>query len=333
MIRRIGIVGDTVAGWLVVAAIARSMQRTRVVTLIPDAAPQSPAIAVDADFPAFLALVGLDRAAMDAARRSDRWGTRLHGSDGTMVAFLPSGGASAMPPPLALDPASGTAPRFAAAAEREWRRIGTPGAIFDTRLLAGSLQRHASAMGVVRASAPSAAWPGGMADRDDAIPLADGTTVAVDMIVDARGTPQGDGAAWRDNVVRIGGWFAHGTAPAAAEATLVQKGVSQLLQLFPREWPALPLATEYNRRMASLHAWFADAAALVDMMSRRGHPAISRQLDDRIALFRAGGRLTQAEDDPWPAAAWMSLLLACGIVPRHGGRHDATTCGGEGGTS
>lgn len=284
MIGRIAIVGDGVGGWLAAAAILRAFQSTRRVSVIAHDRTETGDIATDAGFVRFLGLLGIAD-----PPGTPHWGNRVAGPDGSTIAFVPAGGAPGGA--FATPPGAGPtlAADHAAALEAAWRRDGQPGLRCSRAVLAGVLRGHALAMGAVEA-------------RSSGDEIA-----AADLIVDTAGA---GAAAWDGRRVRIGG--ADDTPDAAA---LAQKGVSQLLQLFPSAWPAPALAGEYVRRLTSLRGWYDDAAVLRACAAGEAPPAGSARLTRRIALFAANGRLTHAEDDPLPGAAWHSLLLACGIVP------------------
>lgn len=289
MIRRVTIVGDGVTGWLAAAAILRAFGPTRQVTVVPHDPAETGAIATDADFVRFLRLLGLA-----VPPGTTHWGHRCCAPDGTVAAFVPSGGAPGGAFACPGHDEKNLATAYAAATEAAWSADGRPGLATERAVLSAYLRDRALADG---------------ARVSDTVAPADGSDLTID-------TTGAGAAGWSGQVVRIGG-----AGDTLADAAMAQKGVSQLLQLFPLHWPAPALVGEYNRRMASLAGWYADAAALRARIADGTQSPPSPRLVQRIALFAASGRLTHAEDDPLPGGAWMSLLLGCGIMPRSARRY------------
>lgn len=108
---------------------------------------------------------------------------------------------------------------------------------------------------------------------------------------------------------------AAGELPAVpwAQLSLAQKSVTQLVQLFPQQLRSTRLADEFNRRLAGWHhglAVFGEALADRDATQRSG------DLEARIALFRASGRLPTSYEDPVMPSVWAALFIQQGIIPR-----------------
>lgn len=148
------------------------------------------------------------------------------------------------------------------------------------------------------------------------IPLA-GADAVRDVAVDQHRAETAR-ASWQHNCLAIGAAAGGIDAGDGAAMARLQKGVTQLIQLFPAgSPPAPPLVQEYNRRLQSLHDWHAAALALATDHAPLPPPALmTERMRRRCALFVAAGVLTAEDDDPLPASAWVSLLMGHGESPR-----------------
>lgn len=119
--------------------------------------------------------------------------------------------------------------------------------------------------------------------------------------------------AWHGNVVAIGATFGMLDGTEGGDWALVQKGVTQLVQLLPPELSTDARRHEYNRRMASLHDQWAAAA---EIRQRRGSAAALRAPvpDPRIAFYAATGRLPASDDLAVSDVAWRALCDVHGLA-------------------
>jgi tryptophan halogenase len=95
---------------------------------------------------------------------------------------------------------------------------------------------------------------------------------------------------------------------------LLQKGITQLVQLFPARADSCIESVEYNRRMRRLQDQFADAVVYRHVMAASAGgvasiASISDELKARVTLFERTGRVAPSEGDPIPASHWAALML------------------------
>lgn len=130
--------------------------------------------------------------------------------------------------------------------------------------------------------------------------------------------------AWRGNCVAIGEAAGVVEDIDATRHSVMQKGVTQLVQLFPDKSCEHGEREEYNRLMSSRLDGVRDLAILHYALNGRNDSPIwtaskDKPLPDnlayRVALFKRRGRLASFEDDPVSEAQWLSVLFGQGVTP------------------
>lgn len=118
---------------------------------------------------------------------------------------------------------------------------------------------------------------------------------------------------WAGNCLAMG--RAAGELPAVpwAQLSLAQKSVTQLVQLFPQQLKSTRLADEFNRRMAG---WYDGLAVFGEALANRDTILRSDDLQSRIALFSASGRLPTSYEDPIMPSVWAALFIQQGVISR-----------------
>lgn len=120
--------------------------------------------------------------------------------------------------------------------------------------------------------------------------------------------------SWVENCVAIGAAAAVIADYDGAAGALLQKGITQLVQLFPARTDSRIESVEYNRRMRRLQDQFADAVVYRHAMAARAGGAasvvsVSDELKARMTLFERTGRVAPSEDDPIRTSHWAALML------------------------
>ncbi len=127
-------------------------------------------------------------------------------------------------------------------------------------------------------------------------------------------------AAWRGNVVAIGGAAALIDPVAGTQLHLAIADVARLIALFPNDRSCVAEAKEYNRQWRETTDCAFDFARL--------HYAPARPLPDRLAyrisLFESCGRVVLHDGEVFEEAQWVAAFDAFNIRAR---RHDALAQG------
>ncbi len=131
---------------------------------------------------------------------------------------------------------------------------------------------------------------------------------------------------WRGRCVALGGALGACIDWVADPWLITRRAVGHWLRLLPRRQPEAKLQDEFNRIVVAEALRLADAQCLpLAAAARRGsgwraslreHAAAAADLNERVELYRACGRLAFHEDDPLPAARWMMLLEAMDVLPQ-----------------
>jgi tryptophan 7-halogenase len=140
-------------------------------------------------------------------------------------------------------------------------------------------------------------------------------------------------AAWRGNVLSIGGAAALVDPVAGTQLHLALADVSRLIALFPNDRACAAEASEYNRRwreetdcafdFALLHTARNGVTAAPFWAEARSRPLPDR-LAHRIALFESCGRVVLHDGELFEEPQWVATLDALNI---HARRHDALAHG------
>lgn len=129
--------------------------------------------------------------------------------------------------------------------------------------------------------------------------------------------------AWDRNVVALG--LASGFLEPLESTSihLVQSGIARLVDLFPRRGFDPADIAEYNRDTEAEWTAIRDFLILHYHVNRRPEPfwrdraamAVPDSLAQRIALFRANGRITRQPHELFTEAAWLQVMIGQGIIP------------------
>lgn len=142
----------------------------------------------------------------------------------------------------------------------------------------------------------------------------------------AGGSAQGLLAApWQGRCVALGPALGEPPDLVADRWLLTRRAIGHWLRLLPTRMPSPKLRDEFNRVVLAEARRLADAQCLPLVCAAARTPGwaaavrldaeAAELLNDRIDLYRASGRLSFHEDDPIPAARWMMLLEAFGVLP------------------
>ena len=130
---------------------------------------------------------------------------------------------------------------------------------------------------------------------------------------------------WKRNVVAMG--LASGFLEPLESTSihLVQSAIARLLTLLPgREGVRGAEVEEYNRRTAFEYERVRDFLILHYKATARDEPlwrecaamAVPESLAERMALFRAGGRVFRQEDELFTEAGWVQVMLGQAVDPQ-----------------
>lgn len=133
-------------------------------------------------------------------------------------------------------------------------------------------------------------------------------------------------AVWAHNVVAVGLSSGFLEPLESTSIHMIQTGIERLLQRLPSSRPSAAERDAFNNDAAAeierirdfiiLHYW-ANGRDEPFWAERRAEP-LPDALAQRIALFRAGGRIDRAERDLFTELAWQQVLIGQGIIPaRH----------------
>ena len=139
-----------------------------------------------------------------------------------------------------------------------------------------------------------------------------------------RFTPGRRRRAWVGNVVALGLAAGFLEPLESTSIHLVQTGIQRLVALFPRGAIEPAEVARFNAATAAEYERIRDFLVLHYRATARDDgfwPAVRAMpvpasLEERIALFRANGRIFRADDDLFAEASWVSVLIGQGIVPR-----------------
>ena len=131
---------------------------------------------------------------------------------------------------------------------------------------------------------------------------------------------------WRHNVIAIGLSSGFLEPLESTSIHMIQTGIERLLQRLPTAQPGATERAAYNADAAAeierirdfiiLHYW-ANGRDEPFWAERRATP-LPDTLAERIALFRANGRIDRSEKDLFTELAWQQVLIGQGIMPeRH----------------
>ncbi len=132
-------------------------------------------------------------------------------------------------------------------------------------------------------------------------------------------------AVWEKNCLALG--LASGFLEPLESTSihLIQSGLERLLDLFPDRHCEPHLVAEYNRRTRVEFESVRDFLILHYYANGRPEPFwreravmhIPPELAERIALFRASGRIHRRADELFTEASWLQVLVGQGIIPEH----------------
>ncbi len=132
-------------------------------------------------------------------------------------------------------------------------------------------------------------------------------------------------AVWAHNVVAIGLSSGFLEPLESTSIHMIQTGIERLLQRLPSAQPSDAERAAFNDDAAAeierirdfiiLHYW-ANGRDELFWAERRAEP-LPDGLAQRIALFRAGGRIDRSERDLFTELAWQQVLIGQGIMPAH----------------
>ncbi|TFI58488.1 tryptophan 7-halogenase [Sphingomonas parva] len=129
--------------------------------------------------------------------------------------------------------------------------------------------------------------------------------------------------AWRGNCVALGLAAGFLEPLESTSIHLVQAGIARLLQLLPGGAIDPSYAAEFNRQTAREWESIRDFLILHYHANGRDEPLwracremeIPASLTEKIALFRAGGRIFRTEEELFTEVGWLQVMLGQGIDP------------------
>jgi tryptophan halogenase len=129
---------------------------------------------------------------------------------------------------------------------------------------------------------------------------------------------------WTGNVVALGLAAGFMEPLESTSIHLIQSGIARLLQLWPDANFDAALAREFNRQ--SEFEWTAIRDFIMLHYHANARPgdfwamcrdiALPDSLAERIALFRAGGRIVREHEELFAEVAWLQVLIGQGVLPR-----------------
>ncbi len=141
-------------------------------------------------------------------------------------------------------------------------------------------------------------------------------------------------AVWEKNCLALGLSSGFLEPLESTSIHLIQSGLERLLDLFPDRHCEPHLVAEYNRRTRLEFESVRDFLILHYHANERDEPFwreraarhIPPGLAERIALFRASGRIHRRADELFTEASWLQILVGQGIMPaRHHPLADSIT--------
>ncbi|RFB06124.1 tryptophan halogenase family protein [Parvularcula marina] len=130
---------------------------------------------------------------------------------------------------------------------------------------------------------------------------------------------------WEKNCVAIGLSSGFLEPLESTSIHLIQSNVSRLISLFPRDGLHSADIDEYNRRTAAEFEQVRDFLILhYHQTEREDSPfwqhcrnmEVPEPLNEKMALFRASGRIGRDVDDLFRDTSWMQVMLGQGIEPQ-----------------
>ena len=130
-------------------------------------------------------------------------------------------------------------------------------------------------------------------------------------------------ASWAANCVAIGLSSGFLEPLESTSIYLIQRGIEELVALFPSGPSCAPLRSEYNRRMDVEYERIRDFLILHYHANGRDEPlwqacremAVPDSLRHKIELFARSGQIERYRDGLFSPPSWLSVLLGQGIVP------------------
>jgi len=130
---------------------------------------------------------------------------------------------------------------------------------------------------------------------------------------------------WNRNVVAVGLSSGFLEPLESTSIYLIQSAVVRLIHLFPHAGVTTALVDEYNRQSQTEYELIRDFIILHYYLNERddsqfwrdaAHMDVPQRLQQKIALFRSNGGLTQDHLDIFLEPSWLQVMLGQGIVPQ-----------------